>query len=116
MSKDIFLGRTPRWRWYCDIADLQAMHRLVVVMSDNAGENRSQKNAGVRPKKISRNILNYPLKPLNIHTDEHLKRICQDIFLGYKGQLCWISRDIQSFIHQRLSADDLNASNDLMFT
>ncbi len=26
--------------WYSDIADLQTMHKLVVVMSNNAGENK----------------------------------------------------------------------------
>jgi hypothetical protein len=29
-------------RWYIDIADLRAKHRLVVVVRDNAGENKSQ--------------------------------------------------------------------------
>ncbi len=30
-------------RWYSNIADLLAKHRLVVVVRDNAGENKSQK-------------------------------------------------------------------------
>jgi hypothetical protein len=29
-------------RWYIDIADLRTKHRLVVVVSDNASENKSQ--------------------------------------------------------------------------
>jgi hypothetical protein len=29
-------------RWYSDIADLRTKHRLVVVVRDNAGENKSQ--------------------------------------------------------------------------
>ena len=29
-------------KWYSDIADLRQMHKLVVVMRDNAGENKSQ--------------------------------------------------------------------------
>jgi hypothetical protein len=29
-------------RWYSDIADLRTKHRLEVVVSDNAGENKSQ--------------------------------------------------------------------------
>jgi hypothetical protein len=29
-------------RWCSDIAGLRAMHRFVVVMRDNAGENKSQ--------------------------------------------------------------------------
>ena len=28
--------------WYSDIADLRQKHKLVVVMCDNAGENKSQ--------------------------------------------------------------------------
>jgi hypothetical protein len=29
-------------RWYNNIADLRTKHRLVVVVSDNAGENKSR--------------------------------------------------------------------------
>ena len=29
-------------KWYSDIADLRLKHKLVVVMRDNAGENKSQ--------------------------------------------------------------------------
>ena len=29
-------------RWYCDIAPLQAKYKLITLMRDNAGENRSQ--------------------------------------------------------------------------
>ena len=31
-------------RWYGDIADLWAKHKLVVLMRDNAGEYKSEKN------------------------------------------------------------------------
>ncbi len=29
-------------RWYCDNAYLQAKHRMVIVVCDNAGEGKSQ--------------------------------------------------------------------------
>jgi hypothetical protein len=29
-------------QWYCDIAPLRAKHKLITLMRDNAGENRSQ--------------------------------------------------------------------------
>jgi hypothetical protein len=29
-------------KWFCDIANMQAMYRLVVVVYDNVGENKSQ--------------------------------------------------------------------------
>ena len=29
-------------KWYCDIAPLRANHKLITLMRDNAGENRSQ--------------------------------------------------------------------------
>ena len=29
-------------KWYSDIADLRQKHKLIIVMRDNAGENKSQ--------------------------------------------------------------------------
>ncbi len=45
-------------------------------------------------KKISSYILNFPWLSLNIPTNEYLRRIYQDIFLGYKRYLCWISQKL----------------------
>ena len=39
-SKDDILKAIKRW--YSDIAELREMHKLLVVMRDNAGENRSR--------------------------------------------------------------------------
>ncbi len=43
-------------KWYIDIADLQAMHRLVVLVRDNAGENKPQE---IKEFFESKGILNH---------------------------------------------------------
>ncbi len=47
-------------RWYTDIADLRAKHRLVVVVSDNAGENKSQEVKELFESKRIRNHFSIP--------------------------------------------------------
>ena len=39
-TKDQTLGALKKW--YCDIAPIRANHKLITLMRDNAGENRSQ--------------------------------------------------------------------------
>jgi hypothetical protein len=47
-------------RWYSDIADLRAKHRLVVVVSNNAGENKSQEVKEVFESKGIQNDFSTP--------------------------------------------------------
>jgi hypothetical protein len=59
-------------KWYSDIADLRAMHRLVLVVHDNAGEYKSQRikelfeSKGIRNHfvlLVSNGGMNLPNKP-----------------------------------------------------